>query len=80
MRPLLLIALFLSACAAPPAGLLAPCVARTVPPQPPKAGTRNLNNITAWANQIQLAREATDRALADCSTRHAALVEWVQRH
>jgi len=64
----------------PPSALLAPCGARTVPPQPPKSGTRNLTNIVTWANQIQLAREATDRTLADCADRHSQLVKWVKEH
>lgn len=59
---------------------MAPCGARTVPPQPPKSGTRNLTNIVTWANQIQLAREATDRTLADCAERHSQLVKWLKEH
>ena len=76
--------LLIIACAAcssdPPAALMAPCGARTVPPQPPKSGTRNLTNIVTWANQIQLAREATDRTLADCAERHSQLVKWLKEH
>jgi len=81
MRALLLAAL-LAACAAdpPPVALMAPCGARTVPPQPPKSGTRNITNIVAWANKIQLAREATDATLSDCADRHAALVTWLKEH
>jgi len=51
-----------------------------VPPQPPKSGTRNLSNIVTWANQIQLAREATDRTLADCAEKHSQLIKWVKEH
>jgi len=59
---------------------MVPCGARTVPPQPPKSGTRNLTNIANWATKIQLAREATDATLADCAEKHAALIKWVKEH
>ena len=82
MKVTLLIALLLAACAAdpPPAALMTPCGARTIPPQPPKSGTRNLSNIAAWATKLQLAREATDSTLADCADRHSALVKWIKEH
>ena len=77
--------LLIIACAActadpPPAALMAPCGARTVPPQPPKSGTRNLTNIANWATKIQLAREATDATLADCAEKHSQLIKWVKEH
>jgi len=82
MKVALLITLLLAACASdpPPAGLMVPCGVRTLPPQPPKSGTRNISNIVAWANQLQLAREATDRTLSDCADRHSQLVKWVKEH
>ena len=81
MRALLPMLLILVSCAAdPPAALMVPCGARTIPPQPPKSGTRNLTNIANWATKIQLAREATDATLADCAEHHAALIKWVKEH
>jgi len=75
------LALMLPACSSdPPAGLMAPCGSRTLPPQPPKSGTRNIENIVKWANQLQLAREATDSTLADCADRHSQLIKWVKEH
>ena len=79
----LLVLLALAACGRPdplPAGSLAPCGERSVPPQPPKSGTRNLQNIVAWANRVQLAREATDQALVQCAGKHTALTIWVRQH
>jgi len=56
------------------------CGTRTVPPQPPAKGKRTIQNLALFATQVQLAREATDRTLADCANRHAALIVWVKSH
>ena len=79
MRRLWLL-LLLSACAAPPEQLLLPCRPATIPPQPPAAGHRTIQSLAAWTSSLQLAREATDDALAECSARQAALVQWVKEH
>jgi hypothetical protein len=48
------------------------------PPAPKETASRKV--IAAWSVQLQLSREATERARADCADRHAALVEWVRAH
>lgn len=77
----LLILLLLAGCAAhrpqPPAALLEPCAERTVPPPAPRP-PRTAPVLAAWSIQLQLAREATDRALAECSSRHAELAAWAR--
>jgi hypothetical protein len=70
----------LAGCASPPPELMQPCAVSTLPPQPPKSGHRTIQNLATWANNLQLAREATDHALVECSQRQAGLAQWIRNH
>lgn len=79
----LLVALMLTACQSapsvsttPPTELVEACPPRGVPPIAPKP-TADRATLARFGVQLQLAREATDRALATCADRHAKLVAWV---